>query len=39
MYRVLNEVVITRGDSPYLTALECYCDNSLITTVQADGWV
>ncbi|KAL6060990.1 NAD kinase 2, chloroplastic [Balamuthia mandrillaris] len=35
--RVLNEVVITRGNSPYLTNLECYCDGSSITTVQADG--
>jgi NAD+ kinase len=34
---VLNEVVIDRGGSPYLVALECFCDNVHLTTVQADG--
>jgi NAD+ kinase len=36
-YNVLNEVVIDRGGSPYLAALECFCDNVHLTTVQADG--
>jgi len=36
-YNVLNEVVIDRGSSPYLAALECFCDNHHMTTVQADG--
>jgi NAD+ kinase len=37
VYRVLNEVVIDRGPSPYLCNLECYCDNHLVTNIQADG--
>lgn len=36
-WNVLNEVVIDRGGSPYLAALECFCDNEHLTTVQADG--
>ena len=36
-YNVLNEVVIDRGISPYLAALECFCDDVHLTTVQADG--
>lgn len=36
-YNVLNEVVIDRGSSPYLAALECFCDDVHLTTVQADG--
>ena len=36
-FNVLNEVVIDRGSSPYLAALECFCDNHHLTTVQADG--
>lgn len=34
---VLNEVVIDRGSSPYLSNLDCFCDDKYITTVQADG--
>lgn len=34
---VLNEVVIDRGSSPYLSNLDCFCDGKYITTVQADG--
>jgi hypothetical protein len=34
---VLNEVVIDRGISPFLTNLECYCDGALVTHVQARG--
>eukprot|EP00039_Didymoeca_costata_P009284 m.122670 g.122670 ORF g.122670 m.122670 type:complete len:833 (+) comp14428_c0_seq1:198-2696(+) len=36
-YSVLNEVVIDRGPSPYLTDLEVYCDGRLITRVKGDG--
>jgi len=36
-YNILNEVVIDRGSSPYLAALECFCDDVHLTTVQADG--
>lgn len=36
-YNVLNEVVVDRGSSPYLAALECFCDDAHLTTVQADG--
>ena len=34
---VLNEVVLDRGYSPYLSNLECYCDHVPITNIQADG--
>lgn len=36
-FHVLNEVVIDRGSSPYLSNLDCFCDGKYITTVQADG--
>lgn len=36
-YNVLNEVAIDRGSSAYLAALECFCDDVHLTTVQADG--
>lgn len=36
-YNVLNEVVIDRGSSPYLSNIEAFCDNLHLTTVQADG--
>ncbi|KAI4386247.1 hypothetical protein MLD38_004193 [Melastoma candidum] len=36
---VLNEVTIDRGISSYLTNLECYCDNSFVTSVQGDGLI
>ncbi|EFA76375.1 NAD+ kinase family protein [Heterostelium album PN500] len=36
-YQVLNEVAIDRGNNPYLSNLECFCDDKLITMVQADG--
>lgn len=37
MFPVLNEVVVDRGASPYLSNLDCFCDGKYITTVQADG--
>jgi NAD+ kinase len=33
----LNEALLDRGPSPYLTKLDCYCDGHYTTTVQADG--
>ncbi|XP_043692476.1 putative NAD kinase 3 [Telopea speciosissima] len=36
---VLNEVTIDRGISSFLTNLECYCDNSFVTSVQGDGLI
>lgn len=36
-FQVLNEVVVDRGASPYLSNLDCFCDDKYITTVQADG--
>ncbi|KYQ90860.1 NAD+ kinase family protein [Tieghemostelium lacteum] len=38
-YQVLNEVCIDRGTNPYLSNLECSCDDKLITIVQADGLI
>ncbi|PRP85980.1 hypothetical protein PROFUN_06102 [Planoprotostelium fungivorum] len=36
-HQVFNEVVLDRGSSPYLSSLNCYCDDRMITNVQADG--
>lgn len=36
-YNVLNEVVIDRGSSSFLSNLECFVDDVHLTTVQADG--
>lgn len=38
-YQVLNDIVVDRGPSPFLCNLDCYCNNTLITTVQADGLI
>lgn len=38
-YNVLNELVIDRGPSAYLSLLELYVDRKHLTTVQADGLV
>ncbi|GBF92618.1 ATP-NAD kinase [Raphidocelis subcapitata] len=37
VYQVLNEVVVDRGSSSFLTNIECYISGRLITRVQADG--
>ncbi|EES08133.1 hypothetical protein BDA96_05G069400 [Sorghum bicolor] len=37
VFDVLNEVVVDRGSNPYLSKIECYEHNHLITKVQADG--
>jgi NAD+ kinase len=36
-FEVLNEVVIDRGPSPYVSNLEIYGDDNLLTVAQADG--
>jgi NAD+ kinase len=38
-FEVLNEVVIDRGPSPYVSNLELYGDDHLLTVVQADGCI
>lgn len=35
--QVLNEVVVDRGPSPYLSNVDLYLDGRLITSVQGDG--
>lgn len=37
--QVLNELVVDRGPSPYVTQLELYGDGSLLTVAQADGLI
>uniref|UniRef100_A0A5F9CPE8 NAD(+) kinase n=1 Tax=Oryctolagus cuniculus TaxID=9986 RepID=A0A5F9CPE8_RABIT len=37
LFQVLNEVVIDRGPSSYLSNVDVYLDGHLITTVQGDG--
>lgn len=38
-FEVLNELVIDRGPSPYVSNLELYGDNELLTIIQADGCI
>jgi NAD+ kinase len=38
-FEVLNELVIDRGPSPYVSNLELFGDNNLLTVVQADGCI
>lgn len=33
----LNELIVDRGSSPYMTALDAFIDDEYLTTVQADG--
>ena len=37
VFHALNEAVIDRGPSPYLSALDVACDSQYLTTVQGDG--
>ena len=37
--KVLNEIVIDRGPSPWVSNLELYSDDKLLTIVQADGLI
>lgn len=39
VHEVLNEVVVDRGSSPYLSKIECYERGRLVTRVQVGGWV
>ncbi|KAI8373563.1 ATP-NAD kinase-like domain-containing protein [Choanephora cucurbitarum] len=36
-YQVINDLVVDRGPSPYMSLLELFGDNKHLTTVQADG--
>lgn len=38
-FEVVNEMVIDRGPSPYVSNLEVYGDDELLTVVQADGCI
>lgn len=38
-FLVLNEVVIDRGPSPYLSNIDLYLDGKHITSVQGDGLI
>ncbi|XP_050363244.1 NAD kinase 2, chloroplastic [Argentina anserina] len=37
VFDVLNEIVVDRGSNPYLSKIECYERDQLITKVQGDG--
>ncbi|KAK9479630.1 ATP-NAD kinase-like domain-containing protein [Lipomyces japonicus] len=39
VHEVINEIVIDRGPSPWISMLELYGDNHLLTVVQADGLI
>jgi NAD+ kinase len=36
-YNVLNEAVIDRGPSPFLSVIDIDCDQQFLTTLQGDG--
>ncbi len=38
-FMILNDLVVDRGPSPYISQLELYGDDKHLTTVQADGLV
>ena len=38
-YHVLNEVVLDRGPSPFISNLQIFCDDVLVTVVQGDGLI
>ncbi|KAL8288035.1 hypothetical protein RB597_000228 [Gaeumannomyces tritici] len=38
-FEVLNELLIDRGPSPYISQLELYGDDDLLTVIQADGCI
>ena len=38
-YHVLNEIVLDRGPSPYISNLQIFCDGELVTVVQGDGLI
>jgi len=38
-FQVLDELLVDRGTSPYLSKLDLFVDNEYVTTVQADGLI
>ena len=38
-HTVLNEAVVDRGPSPFLSLLDLSCDSQYITTSQGDGMI
>ncbi|WFC98009.1 NAD(+) kinase [Malassezia yamatoensis] len=36
-FEILNDLVVDRGPSPYVSMLEVFADNNHLTTAQADG--
>ena len=38
-FHVLNEVVLDRGPSPFISNLQIFCDDVLVTVVQGDGLI
>ena len=38
-HEALNEVALDRGNSPFLSAVECFCNDEHLTTAQADGLI
>lgn len=38
-FLALNEVVVDRGNSPYLTELDCFLNHSYLTRARADGLI
>jgi len=38
-HQVLNELVIDRGPSPYISSMDLYANDSLLTRVSADGLI
>eukprot|EP00633_Aureoumbra_lagunensis_P007279 CAMPEP_0197318796 /NCGR_PEP_ID=MMETSP0891-20130614/52548_1 /TAXON_ID=44058 ORGANISM="Aureoumbra lagunensis, Strain CCMP1510" /NCGR_SAMPLE_ID=MMETSP0891 /ASSEMBLY_ACC=CAM_ASM_000534 /LENGTH=436 /DNA_ID=CAMNT_0042809425 /DNA_START=211 /DNA_END=1521 /DNA_ORIENTATION=+ len=39
VHECLNEVVIDRGTSRFLSAVQCCCNGQVLTTIQADGCI
>jgi NAD+ kinase len=39
VFQILNDLVVDRGPSPYMSQLEVFGDDKHLTTVQADGLV
>lgn len=39
VFDVLNEIVVDRGSNPYLSKIECYEHDRLITKVSNDLWL
>ena len=37
--QVLNEIVVDRGQSPFLSQIDVFCNDLFVTKVQADGLI